>query len=374
MNRPLFTLAAGACWLLSASLSLAQTQRHQVRFAENEYLLAPGETLRTPVLIDPLPAAGLFSYGVIASVRGENNLVGVVNLTPRPTLAFDGPRGPGNQTASATGVFSGKGSVDLLLPAKPPHRETTLAELSLGVLPEGTYQLDLALYNTLGPTESVFVDGRHLPLDPLLDFGSAFLEIVSTPEGTLSAAGPLRPDRQTDLLLQDYTFTNTGKITSAFRIYVRGVSGVSGVVTLWNAHGTENGVPYVDVTTPLAPGASVKLTLEYRSADRATLPAPVFEVVGLTAAPPPAPTGLQIALVPRASIANGDVLLEWESETGKTYHVQYSSDAATWHTAQPPIAGTGNRVQWIDNGPPKTESHPSTVPARFYRLVVTDAN
>lgn len=371
MNRPLFTLAASVCWLLSAGLSLAQTQRHQVRFAEAHYLLAPGENLRTPVLIDPLPAEGLFSYGVIATVRGENNLVGVVNLTPRPTLAFDGPRGPGNQTASATGVFSGKGSVDLLLPAKSPHRETTLAELSLGVLPEGIYQLDLALYNTLGPTESVFVDGRHRSLDPLLDFGSALLEVVSTPEGTLSAAGPLRPDRQTDLLLQDYTFTNTGKITSAFRIYVRGVSGV---VTLWNAHGTENGVPYVDVTTPLAPGASVKLTLEYRSADRTTLPAPAFEITGLTSAPPPPPSGLEIALAPRASITNRDVLLEWDSEAGKTYHIQYSSDAAAWQTAQPPLGGTGNRVQWIDNGPPKTDAHPASIAARFYRVVVTDAN
>jgi hypothetical protein len=29
-----------------------------------------------------------------------------------------------------------------------------------------------------------------------------------------------------------------------------------------------------------------------------------------------------------------------------------------------------NKAQWIDDGPPKTMSHPNTVPSRFYRVLL----
>jgi hypothetical protein len=33
------------------------------------------------------------------------------------------------------------------------------------------------------------------------------------------------------------------------------------------------------------------------------------------------------------------------------------------------VKASSNRLQWIDNGPPKTASHPSEAPTRFYRMV-----
>jgi hypothetical protein len=44
--------------------------------------------------------------------------------------------------------------------------------------------------------------------------------------------------------------------------------------------------------------------------------------------------------------------------------VQYSSDMASWLTADPFIIASANYVQWIDYGAPKTES---LTGARFYR-------
>jgi hypothetical protein len=37
--------------------------------------------------------------------------------------------------------------------------------------------------------------------------------------------------------------------------------------------------------------------------------------------------------------------------------------------AQPPIVAPGDRVQWFDDGPPKTISLPARVGARFYRVI-----
>jgi hypothetical protein len=57
--------------------------------------------------------------------------------------------------------------------------------------------------------------------------------------------------------------------------------------------------------------------------------------------------------------------------------VQYTGDVigtGGWKTALPAILGTGGVVQWIDNGPPKTECARSEAACRFYRvLLVTPA-
>jgi hypothetical protein len=39
-----------------------------------------------------------------------------------------------------------------------------------------------------------------------------------------------------------------------------------------------------------------------------------------------------------------------------------------WKTAVPPIIAAGTRVQWIDAGPPKTDSAPGTPGQRYYQV------
>jgi hypothetical protein len=52
--------------------------------------------------------------------------------------------------------------------------------------------------------------------------------------------------------------------------------------------------------------------------------------------------------------------------------VQYSSDMETWQTAAPPIAAKNTKTQWIDAGPPSTESPPAGLSQRFYRIIQTN--
>jgi hypothetical protein len=69
-------------------------------------------------------------------------------------------------------------------------------------------------------------------------------------------------------------------------------------------------------------------------------------------------------------LPNETFLLEFSTIAGRTYYIQYSSDLNDWQTAQQPVAGNGSRVQWIDNGQPKTQSAPNETLHRFYRLFV----
>ncbi|HEY1120341.1 MAG TPA: hypothetical protein VGE67_02020, partial [Haloferula sp.] len=76
-----------------------------------------------------------------------------------------------------------------------------------------------------------------------------------------------------------------------------------------------------------------------------------------------------------AVLSSGDILVEIDSIPGTTYVVDYSNDAQTWIRSSGSVTAVSNRLQWIDNGPPKTQSHPSTVSSRFYRFVeVTPGN
>ena len=69
-------------------------------------------------------------------------------------------------------------------------------------------------------------------------------------------------------------------------------------------------------------------------------------------------------------LPDGTFLLEFATMPGRFYYVQYTADFRQWHTSQPAITSNASRVQWIDNGQPKTLSAPSTEAQRFYRVIV----
>jgi hypothetical protein len=86
--------------------------------------------------------------------------------------------------------------------------------------------------------------------------------------------------------------------------------------------------------------------------------------------PPFEPGGTALGFVRQVPLADDLFLVEFSTTLGRRYYVQYSSDMTNWKTALPAVMGTGSRVQWIDNGPPKTESLPSSESSRFYRIIL----
>ncbi len=69
-------------------------------------------------------------------------------------------------------------------------------------------------------------------------------------------------------------------------------------------------------------------------------------------------------------LQSGRFLIEFTAIPGRSYAVQYSTNMmASWITVIPTIIAPANKVQWYDDGPPKTVSKPDTTGSRFYRII-----
>jgi hypothetical protein len=149
------------------------------------------------------------------------------------------------------------------------------------------------------------------------------------------------------------------------------IHGLPQGTTVYNASGTNSeSLPYVQVNRTLAPGAFIDLTIEYFFSDR-SIPTPTLTGEFVDAEMLPDPTGIAQPIDRSIRLANGYYLIDFSTLVNRTYYVQYSTDLMAWKTAYPPIVGSGSRIQWVDNGPPKTETNPSAETNRFYRVILT---
>jgi len=175
---------------------------------------------------------------------------------------------------------------------------------------------------------------------------------------------------QTGLFEENVTVTNIGSVTIlGFRMYV---GGLTGGITLYNATGTANGVPYVDYIFPLDPSNHVTVTLELFSPMRVTPTNSISVEPILPSAIDLSSTNRSVAVSRVFTDTRNDdtrFVIEFASVPGKTYNIIYSSDLVTWKVATPSVTASSTVTQWYDDGPPKTESKPASVGARFYRVI-----
>ena len=65
------------------------------------------------------------------------------------------------------------------------------------------------------------------------------------------------------------------------------------------------------------------------------------------------------------------LVIEWTSIVGRNYTVIYGPTVnGPWTAATPTVTATATRVQWYDDGPPKTASKPESAPTRYYRVIL----
>jgi hypothetical protein len=181
-------------------------------------------------------------------------------------------------------------------------------------------------------------------------------------------AGPKFLNAQTGLIEQHLIVQNpTPQTLSAARVLVFGLPANARV---YNASGTNNsGVPFVQYNQPIFPGTQVEMLIEYYVPSRippaTTL---VMEVVPTTPAAEVSGSGQRIGRA--LKFTGGTFLLEFSTVANRFYAIQYTSDLVTWKTVTPTIKGNGSKVQWIDNGSPKTENLPANSGQRFYKVIL----
>jgi uncharacterized repeat protein (TIGR01451 family) len=189
--------------------------------------------------------------------------------------------------------------------------------------------------------------------------------VLSNPP--LSVIVAMRFNPQTGLFEQKVRVSNpTPYAYEAVRVWIKNLPAKQ---TVFNSSGQTNGVPYVQSNLPVPPGTSVDLLIEYYVPDR--LPQEPLLLAELVAPNVPSnPKGLPLQVTRSLKLPDGTFLLEFMSVANRTYYVKYSDDLKQWKTALPSITGSGSRVQWIDNGPPRTEPAPGLAPSRYYRVIV----
>jgi hypothetical protein len=68
-------------------------------------------------------------------------------------------------------------------------------------------------------------------------------------------------------------------------------------------------------------------------------------------------------------LPDGSFRIEFNTDLNRAYLIQYSDAGEVWKTANSSVIGNGGVVEWIDDGPPKTDAHPSTATSRMYRVI-----
>jgi hypothetical protein len=187
---------------------------------------------------------------------------------------------------------------------------------------------------------------------------------------TVQVVGPITFNPQTGLYQQSVLFTNlSGVAVSAVRVTVLGLPSS---VALYNATGSTNGASYVEYDQTIAAGGGVVFLLEYYDATRQPFVSTNFVATAVAVATPPVPTGMVVLLDRVQFISEGQLTIEFATIPGHTYVVQYSTNLASWKDAVPPIVANATKTQWIDSGPPKTDSTPGRLGQRYYRVVQTN--
>jgi hypothetical protein len=156
---------------------------------------------------------------------------------------------------------------------------------------------------------------------------------------------------------------------NALRIDIHNITNSS--IRVVNASGTNNGVPFIISPGAILPGVCwtniIKFYDPLQLAFHPILTVQLADPIGVGE-----PDGTAQPIFSGKYLRDGTFLVEFTTVPGITYYVQYSSDMVHWKTVLPPFAGTGQRTQWIDSGPPGTESFPGINVTRFYRVLLAN--
>ncbi len=265
---------------------------------------------------------------------------------------------------------SGSANLNLTLPITIDGPDASLFTVTFPpttpVIPGGSTTFTVR-FTPVSPGVGVKIAALHLANDDL-DENPFDLTLTGIGTGAFVVTTSLvTQNPQTSLFEQTVRVTNSSSSTlAAIRLLIQGLPGD---VQIHNASGTNgSSVPYVQHNFPLAALGTVDFLIEYYRVSRVPFPSPVFTVEVATVIPATA-GGLMLTIGRDVQLASGRYLIDFFAVPGGHYAVQYSSDLVIWKTANPTITSPDDRVQWYDDGPPKTESLPGSIGTRFYRVI-----
>jgi hypothetical protein len=156
------------------------------------------------------------------------------------------------------------------------------------------------------------------------------------------------------------------------------VGGITGGAILQTVTGTgDDDVPFVQYDVPMTPGEVRTFKLEYRVPGRRWEdPTTNILLELLPLANQEEITGEVVDLaVDLQQAADQSYYLGFMTEEGQRYYIQYADSLnGPWKTSPISVEGNNLRQVWVDDGLPKTTTHPREASLRFYRIIVPVEN
>ena len=298
------------------------------------------------------------------------------NLFHTITVVNDGPSDASGVTLNLNEILPDGATVESINPTSGTSFEDsvwTVGDLAVGSSSSLNYYFNVPETVSSGfdlISNEASVTGANESLVNPADDAAVISTGVVSPSNAGLAAGAIALDLQTALFKQVITVTNNNLgALPAFRILV---SGLPESVTVHNAQGAILGDSYLLYNQILGSGESIDLIVEYFQADAAGDFEPAFEIELLDSVENQN-TGEGVSVDRCEILPNGDILIEFAAQIGEVYTIQYSKNGESWTKVVPDVVSGGTRLQWIDNGPPKTSSHPAREKLRLYRVIQKDA-
>jgi hypothetical protein len=287
----------------------------------------------------------------------------------------DGPSDASGVTLNLNEILPDGATVESISPASGTSFEDSVwavGDLAVGSSSSLNYYFNVPKTVRSGfdliSNEASVTGANESLVNPADDAAVISTDVVS-PSNAGLAAGAIALDLQTALFKQVITVTNNNLgALPTFRILV---SGLPESVTVHNAQGAILGDSYLLYNQTLGSGESIDLIVEYFQADASGDFEPAFEIELLDSVENQN-TGEGVSVDRCEILPNGDILIEFAAQIGGVYTIQYSKNGESWTKVVPDVVSGGTRLQWIDNGPPKTSSHPAREKLRLYRVIQKD--
>jgi len=218
---------------------------------------------------------------------------------------------------------------------------------------------DGSVQETTVKVELAYADGSKETFDVRVTIYNPKLELITQ----------LRLNPQTSLYEQRVQVTNTTPfVIDSFRVIVPALP--AGVSLYSRSTTTADGRAAIEDQRPLQPNEVRVLVVEYFAPNVQRFAEPALALEINTSGGVSTPIGTN-SPVDRVLVgANSRTYVEFATQSGRTYFVQYRDGAsAAWQTSPVAVNGTGTTIHWLDEGMPKTLTPPTA--AREYRLLVT---
>ncbi len=167
--------------LIFVGFGAAPSRAAVVKFSQVDYTVDVGDLLALEILIEfegGDPAMDLFSFGTRLLPDPTAALV-LDSIEVVSALNFNGVLGPPAQTNTDLAVLGAKGTIEFLVGVD--YAGPLLATYNVRINAVGNFTFGLDFFNTLGPTEQIFIGGNGQVLDSVITFGEATVNVVPEP-------------------------------------------------------------------------------------------------------------------------------------------------------------------------------------------------